>query len=246
MNTKLIPIGEAAKMMRISIDTLRRWDKSGQFSAIRRSEKRFYRLSDIEKYLAKLTILEADLYITAKKWASGVSVSEPDKLFYCQNSAVFQTKLIKFQENLADVSNLKNTFPLIVAISGEIGNNSFDHNIGQWPDISGIFFGYDINRREVVLADRGQGILKTLKRVKKDLASNGEALRVAFTEIISGRSSEARGNGLKFVKNVVKEKEMNLIFQTGDAKLELKKGDNELNITKEDSYIGGCIALIKF
>jgi len=55
----------------------------------------------------------------------------------------------------------------------------------------------------------------------------------------------SRGNGLKFVKNVV-EKRADSLFQTGDAKLELKKGDNELNITKEDSYIGGCIALIKF
>jgi len=25
------------------------------------------------------------------------------------------------------------------AIAGEIGNNSFDHNIGNWPDMAGIF-----------------------------------------------------------------------------------------------------------
>jgi len=44
---------------------------------------------------------------------------------------------------------------LIVAITGEIGNNSFDHNLGKWPDEPGVFFGYDIAKGTVVLADRG-------------------------------------------------------------------------------------------
>jgi hypothetical protein len=246
MNTKLIPIREAAKMMQISIDTLRRWDKSGQFLAVRKSGKRFYRLNDIEKYLQKMGMLEIDLYAMAKKWVSVISVDEPDELFYCQNSAVFQAKLIKLQKKLGDINNLKNTFPLVVAIAGEIGNNSFDHNIGHWHDVPGIFFGYDTDRREIVLADRGQGVLKTLSRIKKDLKSDEEALEVAFTEIISGRSPEARGNGLKFVRSVVSENDLALSFQTGNAKLELKKGDTVLNIAKEDDFVYGCIALIKF
>jgi len=233
-------------MMQISIDTLRRWDKNGQFSAVRKSGKRFYRLSDIEKYLKKMGMLEIDLYAMAQKWISAISTNEPEELFYCQNSAVFQAKLIKLQKKLSYINNLKNTFPLIVAITGEIGNNSFDHNIGHWHDIPGVFFGYDTDRREIVLADRGQGILKTLSRIKKDLKSDEEALRVAFTEIISGRSPEARGNGLKFVRNVIIENNVTLFFQTGNAKLELKKGDTVLNITQEDEIVHGCIARIKF
>jgi DNA-binding transcriptional MerR regulator len=246
MSTKLIPIGEAAKMMQISIDTLRRWDKSGRFLAVRRSGKRFYRASDIEDYLQKMGILEIDLYATAKKWVSEISPGEPEEPFYCQNSAVFQTKLIKLQKKLGNVKNLENTFPLIVAIAGEIGNNSFDHNIGHWHDVPGVFFGYDTDRREIVLADRGQGILKTLSRIRKDLRSDAEALKVAFTEIVSGRSPEARGNGLKFVRTVISENDIALSFQTGNAKLELRKGNTALNITQEEENIYGCIALIKF
>lgn len=246
MDIKLISIGETAKKMDVSMDTLRRWDKTGRFPAIKRSGKRFYRLSDIEKYLAGLAIEEADLFGLAKKWASGSSASEPDSLFYCQNSAVFQSRLIKLEKNLGTVLGLENIFPLLAAIAGEIGNNSFDHNLGSWPDITGIFFGYDISRREIVLADRGQGILKTLKRVRKNLSSDADALQVAFTEILSGRAPEARGNGLKFVKNIVTQNDFNLLFQTGQAELHLKKGDASLNIQRADSSIQGCMALIRF
>jgi hypothetical protein len=154
--------------------------------------------------------------------------------------------LNKLENTLGTFFEIRNLFPLITSITGEIGNNSFDHNIGRWPDMPGIFFGYDMDRKEIVLADRGQGILTTLKRVKKELSSDEEALRVAFTEIISGRPREARGNGLKFVKDVVMENDIYLFFQTGNAKLEIEKGDRSLNIVKVSNYMHGCIALIKF
>jgi len=242
----LISIGEAAKLMHISIDTLRRWDNEQRFPAIRQSGRRFYRAIDIEKYLAKMTIAEVDIFEVAKNWAISNSPAEPEPLFYCKDSSIFQYRLNKLENSLGTINELKNSFPLITSITGEIGNNSFDHNLGKWPDMPGIFFGYDIDRREVVLDDRGQGILTTLKRVRKELSSDEEALRVAFTEIISGRPNEARGNGLKFVKDVVMENDIYLFFQTGNAKLELEKGDQSLNISKTNNSIRGCIALIKF
>jgi hypothetical protein len=246
MNTKLIPIGEAASMMHLSIDTLRRWDKKGQFLAIRKSGKRFYRLNDVEKYLVKLGIAEVDLFAIANKWVLDNLPIEPDGQFYCQNSVVFQYRLKKLENELGAVGGMENFFPLITSMVGEIGNNSFDHNLGNWPDIPGIFFGYDVRKREIVLADRGQGVLKTLKRVKKDLVSDEEALKVAFSEVISGRAPEARGNGLKYVKGIVVANEIHLFFQTGTAVLELKKGDQSLNIRKVSKYIRGCLAVINF
>lgn len=242
----LISIGEAAKLMHISIDTLRRWDNEKRFLAVKRSGKRFYRATDIEKYLAKMTIAEVDIFESAKSWAMNSSPIEPDSLFYCKDSSIFQYRLNKLENSLGSINEIRNLFPLITSITGEIGNNSFDHNIGQWPDMPGIFFGYDIDRREIVLADRGQGILTTLKRVRKDLSSDSEALKVAFTEIISGRPKEARGNGLKFVRDVVIENDIQLFFQTGNAKLELEKGDQSLNILKTENYIRGCMASIRF
>ncbi len=51
----------------------------------------------------------------------------------------------------------------------------------------------------IIIADRGRGIMETLKKVKPGLANDMDALTVVFTERISGRAPEARGNGLKFV-----------------------------------------------
>jgi hypothetical protein len=135
---------------------------------------------------------------------------------------------------------------LLSAITGEIGNNSFDHNLGNWPDITGIYFSYDINNRNIVLADRGQGILKTLRRARPQLTSASEALKVAFTETISGRLPEARGNGLKFVRKVVIENPFTLKFQTGDAEIFLKEHDNDIITFPSEEYVRGCIAVIGF
>lgn len=246
MSTELISIGDAAKRMNLSIDTLRRWDKSGQFPAIKKSGKRFYRSEDIEKYLIRFGVAETDIFAAAMEWISADVPVEPDSRFYCQNSIVFQYRLKKLENELGPVSGLENSFPLITSTVGEIGNNSFDHNLGNWPDIPGIFFGYDIRKRAVVLADRGQGIFKTLRRVKKELTSDEEALKTAFSEILSGRAPEARGNGLKYVKGIIVENDMRLFFQTGTAVLELRKGDRFLDIRKENKSVRGCIAMINF
>ena len=166
--------------------------------------------------------------------------------FYCANSAAFQTKLATMQDMLASVRELTPLFPLVVAVAGEIGNNSFDHNLGNWPDVSGVFFGYDIQKRVVVLADRGRGILATLKRVRPKLDTDEAALRTAFTEIVSGRAPESRGNGLKFVRKVVAENPIGLLFQTGAAELILKKDSAELDMKHNPKSFRGCLALITF
>ena len=246
MSLKLISIGEAAKKIGVSIDTLRRWDKNERFLAIRKSGKRFYRESEVESFINQSIISASNLFKDARAWVLNPNPIEPDELFYCPNSLVFQTRLIRFENNLRQVDEVGEIYSLVSAIVGEIGNNSFDHNLGNWRDIPGIFFGYDIEKREIVLADRGQGIFKTLKRVKPDLISDEQALRVAFSEIISGRSPEARGNGLKFVRKVIVANDMRISFQTGSAKLDLKKGDVDLLIEKQKDFLSGCLVRINF
>lgn len=239
MTEELITISEAAEMLGVSIDTLRRWDKSGKLSPAKTSEAG-YRLY----YKSQIGLFLNDLFGLAKDWV--LKQTEIPIQFYCSNSAVFQTRLIHIQDLLMNVGELSQIFPLIVAITGEIGNNSFDHNLGNWPDIPGIFFGYDINKRNIILADRGLGIFATLKRVKPDLKTDSQALKVAFTEIISGRAPENRGNGLKFVRKIVAENPIGLIFRTGDAELILPKDSSELNIRPSPEPFRGCLAFITF
>jgi len=239
MDKELLTIGEAAEFLGISVDTLRRWDKSGKLVAIKKKggTHRYYAKEDLE-------MLSGDLLKLANKWA--VLGGEIPQVFYCSNSAVFQTSLLKMQDSLISSGKASKIFSLIVATAGEIGNNSFDHNIGNWPDVPGIFFAFDVHKRHIVLADRGQGILATLKRVRSGLSNHTEALRVAFTEVLSGRDPEKRGNGLKFVRRIAREYPINLFFQTGDAILELREKKKGLYIRQDRKTIHGCLAVLYF
>ncbi|MEK7553462.1 MAG: helix-turn-helix domain-containing protein [Patescibacteria group bacterium] len=238
-NKDLISISEAAKILNVSIMTLRRWDKAGRLLPIRKQPKghRYYRKKDIEFFLSDLFQMARDWTITNKNF--------PEE-FYCQNSAVFQTRLVKMENLMMQNKKTKDIFSLIVSVAGEIGNNSFDHNLGQWPDTAGIFFGYNLNKKQIALADRGLGILKTLKRIRPDLKNHAQALKVAFTEIISGRAPENRGNGLKFVRKVISRNPINLFFQTGNAQLQLNEMTSDLKITDSKDNFHGCLTLISY
>lgn len=237
-NKDLISIGEAAELLGISIDTLRRWDKSGHLKATKSvGGHRLYSRFQIELYLS-------DMQLLAKNWVE--SAAEIPSKLYCPNSAVFQARLHKMEGLLSQIKELKNIFPLIVAVAGEIGNNSFDHNLGNWRDIPGIFFGYDIRKKMIILADRGQGVLATLLRVRPSLKTHAEAVKVAFVEVISGRAPESRGNGLKFVRQVIADNPVGLVFRTGDTELILEKDKAELDIHEAVSELHGCLVFITF
>lgn len=197
-----------------------------------------------KKDIGDMDVFSSDLFKIAKDWT--IAHKEFPDQFYCQNSGVFQTCITKMGGLMMENKDAKSLFSLLTSIAGEIGNNSYDHNLGQWPDTPGIFFGYDLNKKQIVLADRGLGILKTLKRVIPELKDHKQALKVAFTEIISGRKPEARGNGLKYIRSVISKNPINLIFQTGNAKLILNGGSADLDIKTVEEDIRGCIALITY
>lgn len=244
MNNGLITIKKAAKILGISTQTLRRWDKNGRLVSVRgKNNYRYYKREDVEEYIRRN---EKDIFKIAKSWVLNSNAVEPQSDFYCIDTSVFQARLGRLKSDLEKMEKLKEICFLIVAITGEIGDNSFAHNLGNWPDIKGLFFAYDLSKRKIVLADRGQGILKTLKKVKPELDNHLDALETGFTEIISGRSPESRGNGLKYVREVVINNDMELFFQTGDAELKIKKGDSGLNIKKSSINFHGCLALIQF
>lgn len=190
-------------------------------------------------------IMKQNLEKLAYEWVT----IEADKIdtasaFYCQNRDIFQAKIDKMMNDLLKAKNIdeENVY-LVSAMAGEIGNNSFDHNLGKWPDIMGVFFGYETEDDElkIVLADRGQGVLRSLRQIKPELKNDAEALKVAFTEKISGRAPENRGNGLKFVKENVKNKKMHLIFISGNAKAELNE---KMEIREVKENIKGCLVIL--
>lgn len=56
MKEGLITIGEAAKLFNVSIQTIRRWDKSGKLKAVRHpmNNYRLYKLADLEKIVEEI------------------------------------------------------------------------------------------------------------------------------------------------------------------------------------------------
>jgi len=239
MEEKLLTITQAAEILGVSLDTLRRWDKSGKLVAIKKDggTHRYYREKDLE-------IFSSDLIKFASDWIQD-GIEFPGT-FYCPTSSIFNARLTKMQNALMQKPGFEKLYSLIVLITGEIGDNSFAHNLGKWPDIAGIFFGYDLEKRIIVLADRGLGILETLRQVRPELPNHIAAVDVAFTEFISGRAPEKRGNGLKLVREVVMERPIDLFYASGDAEVRLKGSDKVFRVTRGQSILRGCLAKIEF
>src|SRR3989338_9631 len=215
MEEKLLTITQASELLGVSVDTLRRWDKSGKLVAIKKNggTHRFYREKDLE-------IFASDLMKFASEWIED-GIDFPGT-FYCPTSSIFNARLTKMEYALMLKPGFEKLFSLVTLVTGEIGDNSFAHNLGKWPDTPGIFFGYNLEKGVVVLADRGLGILETLRQVRPELPSHVVAVEVAFTEFVSGRAPEKRGNGLKLVREVVTDQPFDLFYTSGDAEVRMR------------------------
>lgn len=187
-------------------------------------------------------MLQNKLIAHALDWFIAQDPPALDDAMHCQTRDVFSARLEKLLSQ--SEQRLGQDAYLLVAIVGEIGNNSFDHNLGNWPDVAGIFFMYDVVQKVVVLADRGQGVRHTISRVKPSVKNDEEALRVAFTEVLSGRAPERRGNGLKFVADIIKKQGWSLECYSGNGTISIVEGNMEIS---SSSMTGrGTVAILRY
>lgn len=160
----------------------------------------------------------------------------PDTTYHCPTRDIFQARLDSFLRLFLKQNKNTNEVSLLIAIVGEAGNNCFDHNLGQWIDVSGCWFGYTLEPTSVSvgLADRGRGILSSLKTVEPSLQDEQQAVEFAFSKAVSGRFPERRGNGLKFVRSVINGNlQRGLFCQSGSGIILL--GGKAANIQQEMS-----------
>lgn len=138
----------------------------------------------------------------------------------CSSRDIFQGRLDHMLRWLLKNPHPDTTTTLFTAILGELGNNCFDHNLGQWQDIAGCWFEYHVEANNLwsLVADRGQGVFSSLSQVLPTIQDDEAALEIAFHKKISGRSPEKRGNGLKFVRSVINgDEKRGLFFASGKA-----------------------------
>ncbi|GHV72436.1 hypothetical protein AGMMS49928_29350 [Spirochaetia bacterium] len=131
------------------------------------------------------------------------------------------------------------------AIISEIGNNTFDHNfIYSEKRPWGVYCNLSYDQKHTVLADFGRGVRQSLLTVVPEIKTDIEAVEIAFTKRISGRMPEQRGNGLKFVSDIIIQNNWQLFFQSGTGCCSINKSGIEF-YTKENNFTG-CLVIIKF
>lgn len=162
----------------------------------------------------------------------------------CTTRDVFQARLEKMNIFFKHEQQFHAIAPLVGVIVGEIGNNAFDHNLGNWRDVAGLYFYYDISLKYVVLADRGLGVQATLKRVRPEIQNDCEALMIALKEVVTSRAPEKRGNGLKLVEKMVLAQNMELDIYSGAGHYTIKQGLTACY--GEEKVYHGVIAVLKF
>lgn len=234
-------IKEAAEFLNVTSQTLRNWEKSGKLIPSRSSGgQRLYDREQLEHF-------RYDFQKLGWAWASSGQAPDLPSSYYCERQDRFNSRLQKLSEILTQRlgTDGQALVSVLGTMVGEIGDNSFAHNLGNWPDVPGIFFAYDLYERYIVIADRGRGVKATLQRVRPT-NSDEEALGIAFTEVISGRSPEQRGNGLKVVREIAQQYGVNLLFRSGLGLVEIDKGENGMKISTTDQNVRGVYAVIRF
>ncbi|PIR87825.1 MAG: hypothetical protein COU10_02460 [Candidatus Harrisonbacteria bacterium CG10_big_fil_rev_8_21_14_0_10_45_28] len=201
------------------------------------------RIAELEKTTSDLV---HDPFAEIWQWLTAEKPEIVTASLYSSNRAIFGLKLKDVEDVLENTRELATPPALIGAIIGEVGNNAFDHNLGNWPDEHGVCFCLDPAERRVIIADRGQGVLKTLRQVRPGIRDDAQALQIAFTEILSGRAPEDRGNGLKFVRGIIAKYPLTLSFQSGSAVVSLGPNSDELHIQPAAKTIRGCVATLEY
>jgi len=154
--------------------------------------------------------------------ASGQPVPDPSQ--YCPTRDVLEARLPRLLSYAESAGLSDGDSALLTAVAGEIGNNSFDHNLGHWHDQPGCCFAFAVDAPALLvwIADRGRGALASLRSAVPDLADHQQALEMAFEQVVSGRHPERRGNGLKFVRSVINgHADRGLVSITGRGALSL-------------------------
>lgn len=159
-----------------------------------------------------------------------------NKNHWCFTRDVFQARV--------DSYAIETKKYLAAAIIGEIGNNTFDHNWDFAQGYSrGTYLKFEEEQNIVILADFGRGIRQSLKTVF-DAKDDENAVEVAFTQQISGRAPEQRGNGLKFVLESITSKKWSMYYQSGNGCCIVDTGN--VIFTSSKLEVIGCLAILVF
>ena len=163
--------------------------------------------------------------MTALEWVQSQSAPEPSAEVYCPTRDVATARAQKVRSLPSVVALGADIARTLTVVLSELADNCFDHNLGNFRDVTGCWL--EVHNESgcvrAIVADRGQGLLATLKKVRTDVSDDEHAIQLAFRGGVSGRAPEKRGNGLRFIWNTFNRemKGTQLRYYSGTARLEV-------------------------
>ncbi len=149
-------------------------------------------------------------YRDAASVLAAIPISEQEDLnahgtIHCRYGDEFNARLGRFERMFQNFGLNDEDAKRALVIFGELGNNVFDHNLGNWPtNFSGsivVAQNYPQRKRiECVIADVGVGFFGSLRAAFPILHDDLGAIQKGL-EGYTGRIGETRGNGLKTIQN---------------------------------------------
>ena len=214
----------------------------------------FPKNQDILYYLKRLhfcDVLKELGYSEEERYLKEFDLGEKDNLniqeiIHCRYRDEFNARLERFVGIFKNFGLVENDARLITAIVGELGNNVFDHNLGNWPtDISGCFIAaqnYPLEKiLEFTIGDTGMGFLGSLKARFPNLKNDIEAISCGLAGN-TGRINEIRGNGLRIIQSwTINNFCGNIYIHSGNGFVEIDKNGIK---SKETFKIIGTIVQI--
>lgn len=188
-------------------------------------------------------------YMDAVDRFSSIAIEEREDLnvqeiTHCRYVDEFNARLGRFERMFRNFGLNDQDAKRALVIFGELGNNVFDHNLGNWPtNFSGsivIAQNYpSFKRIECAIGDAGVGFLGSLRaafpELKDDIAAIQKGLK-GYT----GRIGEDRGNGLQTIQNwTIKDFHGILNIHSGGGLVQV---DEQGIQTKEVMPVVGTIA----
>lgn len=193
-----------------------------------------------DKILAELD------YAEAKEKLAKIQIPERDNInihefMHCYYRDEFNARLGRFIVMFKNFGLSESDAQRATALVGELGNNVFDHNLGNWPTtISRCIIAAqhypNTHSIEIAVGDPGVGFYGSLKTAFPTVSNDIEAIKLGLAGN-TGRVGEIRGNGLKLIQQwTLQNFSGTVMIHSGDGLVIVDK--TSMKVSKVNKILG--------
>ena len=179
----------------------RRSDPDKQLILPNKTETKTYlKRMRFDKILSELSYKEEIEILDSVQIPEGNNINIHE-IMHCFYRDEFNARLGRFIEMFKNFGLTESDAQRATALVGELGNNVFDHNLGNWPtNVSGCIIAAqhypDIHTIEIVVGDPGVGFYGSLKTAFPNISNDIEAIKLG----LAGNTGSSRRNKREWIK----------------------------------------------